>query len=159
MQSKIQHAPIFCLERFFLFADDPQIGSVLLKIRRVHAVVQANGQRTISLESMLAVPGTNGQEANRLKREVLQKELDALFEAAADAVTGGHGLEPACHTDSDKSKAVVDVATKAGLFQARHILFYWLAAVLVGLLVVLVSWQRPLRAAPGERENVHGGEL
>lgn len=47
------------------YAADPQILAVLQKMRRLHSVAQANGQRTVNIDVMLAQPGQERKDEER----------------------------------------------------------------------------------------------
>jgi hypothetical protein len=54
--------PPHCLQhpgRRPTLSGDPQVAGVLLKMRRVHAAAQANGQRTVSMNDMVVAPGAD----------------------------------------------------------------------------------------------------
>lgn len=99
--------------RFDEFASDPETLSVLQKMRRMHGVAQANGQRTISLEDML-VGGDGGW---RQRDEQRQRALAAGLAAEAAAVAAALVAEPgSAAKDAEAAhEAVLKEAVRADL--------------------------------------------
>ncbi|KAI3425195.1 hypothetical protein D9Q98_008964 [Chlorella vulgaris] len=71
------------------YAANPQILSVLQKMRRMHGVAQANGQRTVEIEGMLAKPGWEQRDSER--RLAIEAACSAHLAAAAAAAATVEG--------------------------------------------------------------------
>ncbi|KAK2076999.1 hypothetical protein QBZ16_005227 [Prototheca wickerhamii] len=101
-------------------AADPMIAGVLTKLRRMHAVCTANGQRRVDLDALLVAPG-DGDEARRRDRLVLDRMEAARpgarrrRAAAAAACAPGDGEDAVAATASAMYEAVVQGAEEARL--------------------------------------------
>ncbi|PRW33536.1 Cellulose synthase [Chlorella sorokiniana] len=88
------------------YAADPQVLAVLQKMRRIHGVAQANGQRTVGIEDMLAKPGQAKQDEER--QLAIEAGCNAHLAAAAAAAACGAGEDAAA-----AAKAAFDAAFAA----------------------------------------------
>ncbi|KAL4419788.1 hypothetical protein ABPG75_006886 [Micractinium tetrahymenae] len=97
------------------FAADPQILTVLQKMRRLHSVAQANGQRTISIDDMLTQPGQEKKDAER--QLAIEATCAAHLAAAAAATAAPAGQAEAAAKaafDAAFQRAKDETAGKAG---------------------------------------------
>lgn len=78
------------------------------KMRRLHSVAQANGQRTVSIEDMLAQPGYQQRDAER----------QLAIEAACAAHLAAAAAAAACEPGSD-AKAAAEAAFQAAFQEAK----------------------------------------
>ncbi|GAB4815982.1 hypothetical protein N2152v2_003028 [Parachlorella kessleri] len=73
------------------YAADPVTVSVLGKMRRLHGVCQANGQRTLNLDDALLKPGAKYEEEDARQGAALQAQLEGQLAAAVAAAAAGEG--------------------------------------------------------------------
>lgn len=88
-------------DRYEEFSSDPTIVAVLAKLRLAHAVVQANGQRTLSLDDVLVQKtGWQRQDEERLKD--LEKKQDSIVMSIA--ILGGEPSDESLESKEMKER-------------------------------------------------------